>query len=76
MYDAHSEPPAGMRYEPEDRELFFSINEPRYVMDRWWMDYIHSRPHSSMDMAPATFTAICLEQGSSSLHLTQDKENL
>ncbi len=40
------------------------------------MDYNHYRPHSSLDyMAPAAFAAKCLEQGSGSLGLTQDKEN-
>jgi len=37
---------------------------------------IRCRPHSSLDyMAPAAFAAMCLEQGSGSLCLTQDKEN-
>ena len=41
------------------------------------MDYNHSRPHSSLDyMAPAAFAAKCLEQGSATLRLTQDKENV
>ena len=40
------------------------------------MAYNHYRPHSSLDyMAPAAFAATCLEQGSGSLGLTQDKEN-
>jgi len=39
------------------------------------MDYNHYRPHSSLDyVAPAAFAAMCLDQGSGSLHLTQDKE--
>ncbi len=48
-----------------NRELFLSVNELRYVADRWRMDY----------MASAAFVAMCLEQGSGSLRLTQDKEN-
>jgi hypothetical protein len=53
-----------------------SIDELRYVVDRWRMDYNHDRPHSSLDyMAPAAFVVECLEQGSSTLCLTQDKEN-
>ena len=48
----------------------------KYV-DRWRMDYNHYRPHSSLDyMAPAAFAAKCLEQGSATLRLTQDKENM
>jgi putative transposase len=59
-----------------NRELFLSIDELRYVADRWRMDYNHYRPHSSLDyMAPAAFAAMCLEQGSGSLRLSQDKEN-
>jgi len=65
-----------LRDELLNRELFLSIDELRYVVDRWRMDYNHYRPHSSLDyMAPAPFTAMCLEQGSGSLRLTQDKEN-
>jgi transposase-like protein len=44
---------------------------------RWRMDYNHYRPHSSLDyMAPAAFAAKCLEQGSATLRLPQDKENV
>jgi putative transposase len=65
-----------LRDELLNKELFLSIDELRYVVDRWRMDYNHYRPHSSLDyMAPAAFAAICLEQGSGSLRLTQDKEN-
>ena len=65
-----------LRDELLNRELFLSIAELRYVVDRWRMDYNHYRPHSSLDyMAPAAFAAMCLEQGSGSLRLTQDKEN-
>ena len=59
-----------------DRELFLHIDELRYVANRWRMDYNHYRPHSSLGyMAPAAFAATCLEQGSATLRLTQDKEN-
>ena len=65
-----------LRDELLNRELFLSIDEIRYVADRWRMDYNHYRPHSSLDyMAPAAFAAMCFEQGSGSLRLTQDKEN-
>ena len=66
-----------LRDELLNRELFLSINELKYVVDRWRMDYNHYRPHSSLDyMAPAAFAAMCLEQGSATLCLTQDKENM
>ena len=59
-----------------NRELFLHIDELRYVADRWRMDYNHYRPHSSLAyMAPAAFAAKCLEQGSGSLRLTQDKQS-
>ena len=65
-----------LRDELLNRELFLSVNELRYVADRWRMDYNHYRPHSSLDyIAPAAFAAMCLEQGSGSFRLTQDKEN-
>ena len=59
-----------------NRELFLHIDELRYVADRWQMDYNHYRPHSSLGyMAPAAFAATCLEQGSGSLRLAQDKQS-
>jgi putative transposase len=65
-----------LRDELLNRELFLHIDELRYVVDRWRMDYNHYRPHSSLDyMAPAAFAAKCLEQGSATLRLPQDKEN-
>jgi transposase InsO family protein len=65
-----------LRDELLDGELFLHIDELRYVVDRWRMDYNHYRPHSSLDyMAPAAFAAKCLEQGSGTLRLTQDKVN-
>ncbi len=66
-----------LRDEKLNRELFLHIDELRYVADRWRMDYNHYRPHSSLDyMAPAAFAAMCLEQGSATLRLPQDKENM
>ncbi|MCH7556623.1 MAG: hypothetical protein IIB56_04100 [Planctomycetes bacterium] len=39
------------------------------------MDYNHYRPHGSLDyIAPAAFAAMCLEQGSGTLRLPQDKK--
>jgi transposase InsO family protein len=65
-----------LRDELLNRELFLHIDELRYVADRWRMDYNHYRPHSSLGyMAPAAFAAKCLEAGSATLRLPQDKEN-
>ena len=58
-----------------NRELFLSLDELRYVVNRWRMDYNHYRPHSSLDyMAPAAFAKKCLDQGSATLHLAQDRK--
>jgi len=66
-----------LRDELLNRELFLHIDELRYVANRWRMDYNHYRPHSSLNyMAPAAFAAKCLEQGSATLRLAQDKENM
>ena len=65
-----------LRDELLNRELFLHIDELRYVADRWRMDYNHYRPHSSLGyMAPAAFAAKCLEQGSATLRLSQDRED-
>ena len=65
-----------LRDELLNRELFLHIDELRYVANRWRMDYNHYRPHSSLDyMAPAAFAGKCLEQGSATFRLPQDKEN-
>ena len=70
-----------LRDELLDRELFLSINELRYVVDRWRMDYNHYRPHSSLNyMAPAAFAAACQSSDSATLHrkieLEDDEEIL
>ncbi len=65
-----------LRDEKLNRELFLHIDELRYVANRWRMDYNHYRPHSSLDyMSPAAFAAKCLEQGSATLRLPQDRED-
>jgi transposase InsO family protein len=47
-----------LRDELLNGELFLHIDELRYVVDRWRMDYNHYRPHSSLDyMSPAAFAA-------------------
>lgn len=47
-----------MRDECLDREVFVSIEELRYVCDRWRLDYNHHRPHQSLNyMTPAMFAA-------------------
>ena len=42
-------------------ELFLSLAEARWVVDRWRLDYNHHRPHSSLEyQTPAAFAARCL----------------
>jgi putative transposase len=44
-----------------DRELFLGLEDARWVVDRWRLDYNHHRPHSSLDyQTPAEFAARCL----------------
>jgi transposase InsO family protein len=39
-----------------NQELFLSLAEVRFVIDRWRMDYNHHRPHSALDYrTPAVF---------------------
>jgi len=53
-----------MRDELFNGELFLHIDEMKYVVERWRMDYNHHRPHSSLSyMTPAGFAGICLEAG-------------
>jgi len=49
-----------LRDECLDREIFVSMEELRYVAERWRLDYNHHRPHSSLGyMTPAAYAAIC-----------------
>ena len=48
-----------LRDELLNRELFLSLTEARYVIDRWRLDYNHNRPHSALDyQTPAAFAAL------------------
>lgn len=41
-----------------NRELFTGLEDARWVVDRWRLDYNHHRPHSSLDyQTPAKFAA-------------------
>jgi transposase InsO family protein len=50
-----------LRDELLNRELFLSLEETRWVVDRWRLDYNHQRPHSALDyQTPAAFAAGCV----------------
>jgi putative transposase len=53
-----------MRDELLDGELFLHLDETKYVVERWRMDYNHYRPHSSLGyMTPAGFAELCRQVG-------------
>jgi putative transposase len=50
-----------LRDELLNRELFLSLDEARWVIDRWRLDYNHRRIHSALDyQTPAAFAAGCV----------------
>lgn len=50
-----------LRDELLNRELFLSLEEARWVIDRWRLDYNHHRPHSALQYrTPAAFAAGCV----------------
>ena len=65
-----------MRDELLDGELFLHIDEVKYVVDRWRMDYNHYRPHSSLSyMTPATYAQLCREVGCVRRHMSIPDES-
>ena len=55
---------ARMRDELLDGELFLTLAELKYVVDRWRMDYNHYRPHGSLDyQTPAAYAEQCRLKG-------------
>jgi transposase InsO family protein len=49
-----------LRDELLNLELFLSLDEAKYVADRWRLDYNHHRPHSALNwLTPAAFAASC-----------------
>jgi len=46
------------RAELLNRELFLGLEDARWILDRWRLDYNHRRPHSSLGyLPPAEFAA-------------------
>ena len=50
-----------LRDELLNRELFLSLEEARWVIDRWRLDFNHHRIHSALNyQTPAAFAAACI----------------
>ena len=50
-----------LRDELLNQEIFLSMHEARWVIDRWRLDYNHDRIHSSLNyQTPAAFAATCV----------------
>ena len=50
-----------LRDELLNREFFLSLDEARWVIDRWQLDYNHHRIHSALDyQTPAAYAAGCV----------------
>jgi len=57
-----------LRDELLKRELFLSLEEARWVIDRWRLDYNHHRPHSALEyQTPAAYAAGCVLPGFATL---------
>lgn len=58
-----------------DRELFVGLEDARWVVDRWRLDYNHQRPHSSLGyQTPAAFAARCCSSVRATLSLQNSSE--
>ena len=68
---------ARMRDELLDGELFLTLTELKYVVERWRLDYNHYRPHSSLDyQTPAAYAEQCRNIGRNCQEKqTEDMEN-
>jgi len=55
---------ARMRDELLNNEMFLHIDEMRYVVNHWRMDYNHYRPYSSLQyITPNEFAQLCHDVG-------------
>ena len=53
-------------------ELFLSLEDARWVIDRWRLDYNHHRPHRGLDYCtPAAFAAGCVLPDFATLDLSE-----
>ena len=66
-----------LRDELLNGELFLSLAEARWIIDRWRLDYNHRRPHSSLDyQTPAAFAARCSSSVRPTASLQKNSGNL
>jgi putative transposase len=66
-----------LRDELLNRELFLSLDEAQWVIDRWRLDYNHHRMHSALDyQTPAAFAARCVASVRATPSLQQHSRSL
>jgi putative transposase len=66
-----------LRDELLNRELFLSLEEARWVIDRWRLDYKHHRPHSALEyQTPAAFAAGCVLPGFATLRPPEPSQTI
>ena len=66
-----------LRDELLNRELFLSLEEARWVIDRWRLDYNHHRPHSALGyQTPAAYAAGCVLPGFATLNPPEHSRTL
>jgi len=66
-----------LRDELLNRELFLSLDDARWVIDRWRLDYNHRRIHSALDyQTPAAFAAACAASATATPALQQHTRTL
>ena len=66
-----------LRDELLNRELFLSLEEARWMVDRWRNDFNHHRPHSSLNYrTPAAFAAGCVLPGFATLNPPEHSRSL
>jgi len=64
-----------LRDECLNGELFLSLAEAKYIVERWRLDYNHHRPHSRLGwQSPAAFAATCVPSDSATPHPSEHTE--
>ena len=66
---------ARFRDELLNRELFLSVTEAQWVIDRWRNEYNHHRPHSALNyQTPAAYAASCANSVRPTASLRQHRQ--